>query len=386
MIAFGLRDERELRVVRRPRARRRDERDGVEMRVARGARELLDHSARLCIGHEELDLEQSSAGEERDELAVRAHLRREVHLAALAIDLEDGVAGLVRTCAPLEHRQVRASRRGNPVLRERIRRDAKDPPNAVLEPDTQRRAIHVHDRTITPAPADIRPQGLAVPVREEPRVRVELVDGRELLPFRRVAQPHGRQRIVAAEREILGHAFNEPERKRVEALEATRSRFRYTVLKHVHQFVAKDVVVVRVDAGKRHHHTRPQTFGHATSAFRQFLTDDVRLLEVRLVGVEHDGLAVERVAEAVRMARIPALGHAPRIVHDERLGGIEIQVEVRRPHDAEVELLVLDLVAAEVLCSPATGESNEERTQQREQRQRAGSETGHLSVPRSNRN
>ena len=87
MIAFRLRDEREPLVVRRPGTRRRNEGDRVEVRVARGASELLDYSARLRIGDEQLDLEQAAACEKGDELAVRTYLRRQVHFAALAIAL-----------------------------------------------------------------------------------------------------------------------------------------------------------------------------------------------------------------------------------------------------------------------------------------------------------
>src|SRR3954470_11025506 len=84
------------------------------------------------------------------------------------------------------------------------------------------------------------------------------------------------------------------------------------------------------------------------------------------------------------MTRVPALRHSPRVLRDQRLGRVEIQVEVRCVLDVEIEILVLDLVASEiVLCSPATRESDHERTQHREKRSGAGSETGHRSVPRS---
>ena len=138
----------------------------------------------------------------------------------------------------------------------------------------------------------------------------------------RVAHPHRGERIVAAEREVLGHTFDEPERQRVEAHQAAARRaFGDVVLEDVHELVAEHVIVVGVDAGERHDDAGAVRLRDAARAFLELLADDVRLLEVRMVGVEDQRLAVEGVPEGVRVARVPALGHARRVVHDRRSGG-----------------------------------------------------------------
>ena len=385
MIAFGLCNEGKLRIVRRPRTRGRNEGDRVEVRIARRSRELLDHATGLRVGDEQLDLEQPASRKKRHEFAVGAHLRRQIHLAALAIALQNGIARLIRTRAPLEHGEIRAPRRRNPILRQRVRGNAEHAPNAVFKADAQRRAIHVHDGAIAPASAHIRPERLAVPIRKEARIGIQLLDRRQPVAFRGVAQPHGRERIVASEREVLRHALDQPERKGVQSLQSAGSGLGDAVLEHVYQLVAEHVIVVRVDAGERHYYARTQPLGHTARALGQLLADDIRLLEVRLIGVKYDGLAIERVTETVRVARVPSFSQSARVVNHERFRRIEIEIKMRRPRDAEVEMLVLDLVAAEILCSPAAGESHEKRTQKRQQRYRTGSETGHQSVPRSNR-
>src|SRR5262245_12295277 len=53
--------------------------------------------------------------------------------------------------------------------------------------------------------------------------------------------------------------------------------------------------------------------------------------------------------EERRESRVPALEHPRRVLHRRLLGGIVMDVEVRRAQHLEVELLVLDFVASEVL-------------------------------------
>jgi len=80
-----------------------------------------------------------------------------------------------------------------------------------------------------------------------------------------------------------------------------------------------------------------------------------------------------------------ALGHAAGVVDDEGLGRIEVFVEVRRPQDAEIELLVLHLVPAEILRGRSLGRTAQERAEQHERRCRAQGGSGHRVGPRSNR-
>ena len=149
----------------------------------------------------------------------------------------------------------------------------------------------------------------------------------------------------------------------------------------MHELVAEHVIVVGVDAGEGHDDACPQPLGDAARSLFDRFADDVRLLEVRMVGVEHDRLSIEGVAEAVRVSRVPSLGEAAGVMDDQALGGIEVQVEVRRPYDPEVELLVLDLVATEILRCQRGRRSDEERTEQCVQPCAAGSERDHRVSP-----
>src|SRR6185503_9504230 len=109
------------------------------------------------------------------------------------------------------------------------------------------------------------------------------------------------------------------------------------------------VVVVRVNAGKRHDDAGAQPFGDTTRALGELILDDVRLLEVGVIGVEDQRLAVEGMPERLAESAIPALSHPAGIVDDERFGRIEVVIEVVRADDLPVKSLVLDFVAPEVL-------------------------------------
>src|SRR5262249_46506120 len=78
-------------------------------------------------------------------------------------------------------------------------------------------------------------------------------------------------------------------------------------------------------------------------------------------GVEHQRLAgLHFVTEELRVARVPALGH-PRHARG-RLAFflVEVDVEVIGLQDLELEILVLDLVPAEVLRLSAGGDGQQD--------------------------
>src|SRR5439155_26625643 len=113
--------------------------------------------------------------------------------------------------ASLEHRQIRPARRADPVLGERGGADAQYASDPFLEADAQRGAVDVDDGTVAPAAADVCPERLAVSIREEAGVVGELLDRREVVALRGVAQPPRGERIIAAEREVLRHTLDQPE-------------------------------------------------------------------------------------------------------------------------------------------------------------------------------
>ena len=129
--------------------------------------------------------------------------------------------------------------------------------------------------------------------------------------------------------------------------------------------VAEHVLVVGVDAGKRLYDARAQSLGDAARTLGQLVADDVGLLEVRMIRVPHDRLAIELVPEDVGEPRVPALLLASRVVDFERFGWVEVQIEVIRLQDAPVEFFVLDLIAAEVLCARRHAAKRHERQGER---------------------
>ena len=80
--------------------------------------------------------------------------------------------------------------------------------------------------------------------------------------------------------------------------------------------------------------------------------DDVGLRELGLAAVEHERLpAVELVVEQRREARVPTLGQLRRDARRALFARVVIDVEMFGGENAEVEVDVLDLVAAEILCA-----------------------------------
>ena len=125
-------------------------------------------------------------------------------------------------------------------------------------------------------------------------------------------------------------------------------------------------------------------FRDAAGALFERLADDVRLLEIGLIGVEDQGLPVKRVPEGVRVPGKPSLGHPSRVAHEERFGRVEKIVEVLGFDDPPVEGLVLDLVAPEVALRPSgcgRGGDREEQNKCRQPTQRRSSHTSPAGVP-----
>ena len=89
-----------------------------------------------------------------------------------------------------------------------------------------------------------------------------------------------------------------------------------------------------------------------------------------MAGVEDQRLpAAQVVMEQTRQPQVPALGHARRLLGGRALLGIEVDVEVLGLQHLELEGLVLDLVAPEVLRRGGT----DARRQNRDREQQAGS-------------
>ena len=148
-------------------------------------------------------------------------------------------------------------------------------------------------------------------------------------------------------------AFDEPQREPDRAghvqPRASRPLPRHVELEGVHEFVAEQVIGLV----ERHHHRHDepplQDLREALRALVDELAGGVRLLEIRMVGVEDNRLALaELVIEYPGEPGVPALGQAADHLRADRALVVVVDVEVLRLEHLEVERLVDHLVSTEV--------------------------------------
>ena len=127
-------------------------------------------------------------------------------------------------------------------------------------------------------------------------------------------------------------------------------RLRDVELKRVHDLVAEHAIGLRHRRRERHGDAAARCVGDAADRIRQQARHDVGLRELGLAAVEHQRLPrVELVIEQRREARVPALGELRRDARRALFARVVIDVEVFGGENAEIEVDVLDLVAAEIL-------------------------------------
>ncbi len=118
----------------------------------------------------------------------------------------------------------------------------------------------------------------------------------------------------------------------------------------MHELMPQHMARLRIRGGERHHHPLAARLRESAGPGSDRLVGDVRLPEVGIVGVKDDRfLLLEAVVEDLRVAVVPPLRHAGGIADRPLLFRIEMKDEVLRLERAELEILVLDLVATEVL-------------------------------------
>ncbi len=206
---------------------------------------------------------------------------------------------------------------------------------------------------------------MAVAVREDVRIGRHLFDRGEVALECRVAQPHRRLGVDRPERQVLGHAFHEPER-RIHCDQCLHAGTGVAaavdvVLELVDHLVLQHVLELGVRAGERQHRTVFEELRDAAQSLTGGV-DDVRLLEIGLRGVQDDRLAaLELVMQDARQTAIRAFRHACRVERAAPLIRVVVDVEVFGLNRLEVEVLVLHLVLAEVLRSQRLGRKHEER-------------------------
>ncbi len=350
VVALDERHEGEALAVWAPRPGARDEAEGVEVGVAVGLGELLHDAPRLDVGDEQVDVEEVALAQVRHVAPVGREHRGDVDAPARAAARDEHAPGVGGRRAPGGEGQVRRLDLARPLARERIGREAERVDDGGVRPDAPREAVDVGHGLVAVLAADVGHEGLPVAVGEVAPVGGELPDRREVVAEGGVAHPHRRVRVDAPDRQVLRRALHQPQRLRAEG-EARRVLLEGdVVLERVDEFVAEDVVGLGVGPRQRHRDALLQALGHAARALADEAADGVRLLEVRVVGVEEDGLLVaERVQVGAAVALVPALGH-PSGVADGLLGlGVVVDLEVLGLERPELEAVVLHLVAPEVL-------------------------------------
>ena len=253
-------------------------------------------------------------------------------------------------------RQVLLQHRVAPLIAELLEVEADDAAEGPLQRTGARRRKDGADRLVAPPLADVGQDRLAEPVREDSRVGLQLVNGRDLSFLRRVAKPHRRVRVHAAQRHVLRHALDEPER-RIDGDDGLDTRAGAStgpdvVLELVRHLVLQHVLHVVVRTGERDDDAMLQEVREAAGAFRHLVRRGVGLLEVRKRGVEDDRLALaELMPQHGRELRVRALRHAGDVERGAVLDLVVVEIEVLGLEHLEMELGVLDLVLAEVLRS-----------------------------------
>ena len=154
---------------------------------------------------------------------------------------------------------------------------------------------------------------------------------------------------MTPKRQILGHPFYEPERH----LPEIHRRFsvqRQVILEGVHKLMPQDVIGLSVNAGKWHHDPFPNGLGKTARAGADGAFRYIRLLKIRIVGIENDRLLfLELVNEDLGMPIIPSLKHPGRILHRSLRFRIVVDLEVFGLQNLKVEIVVLHLISTEVL-------------------------------------
>ena len=103
-----------------------------------------------------------------------------------------------------------------------------------------------------------------------------------------VAQPHRRVVVDAADGQVLGHPFREPQRHHRERRAVPPQDI---ALKRVHEFVPEDVIGFRQPGRKGQDDASGLMIGEAADAVAEQDRRDRRLREMSVAGVQDDRLA-----------------------------------------------------------------------------------------------
>ena len=275
----------EIAPIGRKRAGRIDEPQTFVIVVLRRFDETALDATSLGIGQPEIDEEPALIAEERDRFAVRRQRRCEEQAAARAPLRERRLRDAAGAIMIAQLRQERRLDRVAPVGGKVLERPSRRAFECRVEPRRRRRLQDLADDFIPPLFADVRPQRVPVSVREDVWVGGHLLDRGQVTLERGVAQPHRGLGVDRTERQILGHALHEPER-RVDGHQCLHARAGmpaavHIVLELVHHLVLKHVLEIGVRAREGQHRAVLKELRHAAQSFARCV-DDVRLLKIGL--------------------------------------------------------------------------------------------------------
>ena len=258
------------------------------------------------LRQEQVERQPIPFGNEHDLPPVRAERRREMQAGAVAVERGDSMGGAVALARP--RRPPRPKSTSCHACEQRV----VVLPGRLANPRERAARLRSQDlaeNVVAVAGGQERPERVAVAVREVLRV-VELLERRQPVVRRGVAQPHRRVAIAGAERQVLGHAFDEPAGQDERVLPGAPSRCRSGTRARS-----------RGRARGRSRRGRRQTASRcATSSARSGRRcprrrgrRDVGLSEMRVARVEHQRLPPREtvVQHAARSARTSARPSAP---------------------------------------------------------------------------
>ena len=206
------------------------------------------------------------------------------YLAARALAREEGLRERLRTLVEGRRGQVLRLHRLAPRGADVGERHAELARERALHSNRGRVPQDLADRGVAPALADILPQRFTEAVREIlVRTVGHLLHRRDVARDCRITQPAGGERVVRADREILRHAFHEPQR-RIDPLEHLLVRSgaaarEHIVLELVHHFVRKHVLKTSEIAGEGKYQAMTRRFSYTARSFAK-VAGDVVLAEV----------------------------------------------------------------------------------------------------------
>ena len=348
-----------LLAVRRPGAAVLDVAQLIHVAADAVGADLTDHLARAGIGQEEVDVEQVALGEVDQVLTVGADLWRDVDSPAVLLSGGDQfLADVAVFFCSLHVGVICLVERLLPEFAEILEVVAEYQFGALFNTELGRGAEVGRDDIIALQPGHERPKGLAVTVGEV-LAGVELLKRWYVVVEHRVAHPHSRKGVYGADAEVFRQAFHHPKGDVAQVLQfRPLAAEDHIVLEGVDQLVAEHVVRLLVGMCYGQHHPVLEGFGYPARSGADGPLDGVRLLKIRVVGVDdHRVLEIDRIPQHQLVDAVPFFRVIQEILQPFGIINVGVELKVRAFVHLEVKVVVMGLIAAEAagLCRHKDG-------------------------------